>query len=57
MLELFIQAETQTPNKAPSLLVLLHHHDTQLSRLQIVPSGAPIDEHLLYCAPGPEGSR
>lgn len=34
-------------DKAPSLLVLLHHHDTQLSRLQIVPSGAPIDEQLL----------
>lgn len=34
-------------NKAPSLLVLLHHHDTQLSRLQIVPFGAPIDEQLL----------
>ena len=42
--------ETEIPplNKAPSLLVLLHHHDTQLSRLQIVPSRAPIVEQLLY---------
>jgi len=33
------------------LLVLLHHHDTQLSRLQIVPSRAPILEQLLYSTP------
>lgn len=60
MLEPPIKAETLTNNKAPSLLVLLHHHDTQLSRLQIVPSGAPIVEQLLWpegCTGSREGSR
>ena len=49
-------SEPNTNNKAPSLLVLLHHHDTQLSRLQIVPSRAPIVEQLLLprgAVPGP----
>lgn len=46
------KAETLTNDKAPSLLVLLHHHDTQLSRLQIVPSRALIKEQLLCLTPG-----
>ena len=53
MLEPLAPSENKVHDKAPSLLVLLHHHDTQLSRLQIVPSGALISEHLLYYAPGP----
>lgn len=56
MLEPPLEAETPSNDKAPSLLVLLHHHDTQLSRLQIVPSRAPIVEQLLFVrrhAPGP----
>ena len=47
MLEPLTESENPAHDKAPSLLVLLHHHDTQLSRLQIVPSRAPIDELLL----------